>query len=88
MKKLILRVECPRCNYIFETSTLKVVRCWNCDHRFKVLYYDRSLKTFRTRIVGIVSGNINTLHSKVNDVIGSVEWSLGKKPKNSLVGVK
>ena len=65
---LVLKVRCPRCNYQFTTTTLKLVTCWNCGKRFKVLYYDKARKTFRTRIVNVVRGNINTLYSRIAKV--------------------
>ena len=68
-KKLVLKVRCPRCNYVFTTTTLKVVRCWNCLHNFKVLYYDRKFRTFRTRIVGIKHGTKQELHAKIAEVM-------------------
>ena len=66
---LVVKVRCPRCNYVFTTTTLKVVRCWNCLRTFKVIYYDRKLRTFRSRVVGIVRGSQAEYNKKVREVM-------------------
>lgn len=56
---MILEVECPKCGYRFNTTTLRRVKCWNCGHVFKVYYKKKVGKQWywRSRIVRIVEGS-------------------------------
>lgn len=49
--ELIIRIRCPNCGFEQNTSTIKLVRCINCDYLFKVFTRKGS------RIRKIVKGN-------------------------------
>ncbi|MEM5805208.1 MAG: hypothetical protein QW156_03735 [Candidatus Aenigmatarchaeota archaeon] len=49
--ELIIRIRCPSCGFEQNTSTIKLVRCINCDYHFRVFTRRGS------RIRKIVKGN-------------------------------
>jgi len=56
---MIIKVKCPHCGFMFNTTTIKTVKCGNCGRSFKVYYKKRCLKGYAwaSRIVAIVEGS-------------------------------
>jgi len=52
MPELILKVSCPKCQAVRNTSTLKRATCFKCGFTYKVYP-----KNGPTRIIGIVKGS-------------------------------
>ena len=63
--ELILRVKCPYCGHEQNTTTVRIVRCMNCNRSYQVYR-----KTGTSRIVGIVKGTMEMLHKKYYEVYG------------------
>lgn len=54
--ELILRIRCPRCGRQRNTSSIVMARCFDCNHSFRIF------KKGRSRITGIIKGNLEPLH--------------------------
>ena len=62
-----IKVKCPKCGYVFTTTSIKSVKCPRCNHSFKVYYKERAYKrkwVWKSRIVDIVEGSLYELHQK------------------------
>ena len=55
---LVLLVKCPHCSQVMKTTTVLQVKCRYCGRSFKVFR-----KTGTSRIVKIVKGNMQLVHS-------------------------
>jgi len=64
---LVLMVECPFCGYQFTTTTIKRVKCYNCERTFKVYYKTKKGKEWvlQHRVVGIVRGTREELMKRI-----------------------
>jgi len=63
---LVVRVRCPYCGAQRNSITLRLVTCFRCGHRFKVL-----CKRKFSRIVGIVKGSMAELHRRASLLLRS-----------------
>ena len=64
MGELEVRVRCPFCGCVFNVRTLKTVKCRKCGRSFEVYVLDRFGKVKKTRIVGLVKGNLSLLYKE------------------------
>jgi len=63
--ELLLRVRCPRCGFEQNTTTIKTVRCMNCNHSYQVY-----VKGKTSRIVQLLKGDLSLLHKKYYETYG------------------
>jgi predicted Zn-ribbon and HTH transcriptional regulator len=62
--EFIIKVRCPNCGFKQNATTIKQVRCFNCQRYFRVYVRGRS------RIVGIVKGSKEIVFRYFNRIYG------------------
>ena len=78
MRRVIVKVRCPKCGFVQATRSIKRVRCMRCGHVYKVYVFDPRGNIKKCRIVEIVSGSTSELHKYVYQ-----ELILPKRTKRS-----
>ena len=65
-----LVVKCPFCGFEFITTTVKRVRCYNCERTFRVFYREKKGSELKSRVLLILKGE-----DKIKKLLGDVSGS-------------
>ena len=59
-----IKVRCPHCNHQQITTTVRRIRCHNCNRTFEVYPLTSHGTILKPRIVKIIEGTIKELHKE------------------------